>query len=91
MSVYIDEPREAKWNYGKRYCRMAADSVKELDAFAKQALISRQFRVRKGKSVYYNLTMRMRSRASQAGAVAIYSTMMDSKLKEFTTKDTKKS
>ena len=74
MSVYVDEMmvcmQNRNWPYG-RACHLMADSVKELQAFARRLGLKRSWFQFKSNLPHYDLTSGMRSKAVRLGAVEI--------------------
>jgi len=74
MSVYVDEMspciQTAKWHYDQS-CHLAADSVEELQEFARVIKLSRSWFQNKPELPHYDLTYGMRARAVAFGAIEV--------------------
>ena len=74
MSVYVDEMatciQTAKWHYDQS-CHLAADSVEELQEFARVIKLSRSWFQNKPDLPHYDLTYGMRARAVAFGAIEV--------------------
>lgn len=73
MSVYVDDlairyPTK-RWPYPSS-CHLIADSVDELDAFAKSIGLKARWR-QNGSTVHYDLTAAKREAAVRAGAIEL--------------------
>jgi len=74
MSVYVDEMSlcmiSANWPYAKS-CHLAADSVAELQVFARKIGLHRSWFQNKPELPHYDLTYGMRVRAVAYGAIEV--------------------
>lgn len=74
MSVYVDEMapciQTAKWHYDQS-CHLAADSVEELQEFARVIKLNRSWFQNKSELPHYDLTYGMRARAVAFGAIEV--------------------
>ncbi len=74
MSVYVDEMepciQSEKWPYPQA-CHLAADSVEELQVFARRIGLMRSWFQSKSELPHYDLTAGMRYRAIRLGAIEI--------------------
>lgn len=72
MSVYVDEMsvclQSDKWPFAQS-CHLVADSVEELQTFARKLRLHRSWFQDKSEMPHYDLTDRMRSRAILLGAI----------------------
>lgn len=69
MSVYVDDA-VMLWR-GQRWAHLMADTLEELHAMAAQLGLPRRALQDKRSGVHYDVTIEMRERALQLGAVAI--------------------
>lgn len=75
MPVYVDRlyeyPKTKKWMYGKA-CHLMADSLKELQRFARKLGLQRRWLQKSNKGCpHYDLTEGMRFQAIKHGAIDI--------------------
>ena len=74
MSVYVDEMSDwcptGKWHY-EQACHLVADSVEELQEFARVIKLSRSWFQDKPELPHYDLTYGMRCRAVAFGAIEV--------------------
>lgn len=74
MSVYVDELgvclQTEKWHY-EQSCHLVADSVEELQEFARVIKLSRSWFQNKPELPHYDLTYGMRARAVAFGAIEV--------------------
>lgn len=74
MSVYVDEMRPCvrtgKWRYD-RSCHLTADSVEELQEFARLIYLSRYWFQNKPELPHYDLTYGVRIRAVAYGTIEV--------------------
>lgn len=68
MAVYVDDSRLA-WR-GKNWCRLVADSINELHAFAEQLGLKREWFQDRTMYPHYDVTVKVKERALALGAYA---------------------
>ncbi len=68
MAVYVDN-EQLEWR-GKLWCRLVADSLDELDAFAAGLGLRRNWFQGQASYPPYDVTVEVRERALRAGALA---------------------
>lgn len=67
MTVYVDNSR-LPWR-GQSWCHLVADSVAELHAFAQRLGLKREWFQDKSRYPHYDVTVKVRQRALELGAV----------------------